>query len=46
MAADEPGDGSGFRPLFDGSSLAGWHVSATTSHSAASFQRSGGAWSA
>jgi hypothetical protein len=35
----------GFRPLFDGATLTGWHVSAATVHSAASFQRSGGAWS-
>jgi hypothetical protein len=42
--AGEPGDGSGFRALFDGRSLAGWHVSAMTAHSAASGQRSGGSW--
>jgi hypothetical protein len=46
MAADELGEDSGFRALFDGSSLAGWHVSAATTHSATSGQRSGGAWSA
>jgi hypothetical protein len=44
-AAIAAADDSGFRPLFDGSSLAGWHVSAATTHSAASFQRSGGTWS-
>jgi hypothetical protein len=37
-------DESGFAPLFDGASLAGWHVSAASSHSAASGHRSGGAW--
>jgi 3-keto-disaccharide hydrolase len=43
-AAAETFDESGFHPLFDGSSLAGWHASALTSHSAASGQRSGGLW--
>ena len=38
-------EADGFRPLFDGASLTGWHVSAATTHSAASFQRSGGTWS-
>jgi len=43
-AAAEPIDDSGFRALFDGESLTGWHVSAMTTHSAASGQRSGGLW--
>ncbi len=43
-AAAESFDDSGSRALFDGSSLAGWHVSAATTHSAASGQRSGGFW--
>ncbi|HEX3500538.1 MAG TPA: DUF1080 domain-containing protein [Stellaceae bacterium] len=43
--AEELVDDSGFRALFDGSTLRGWHVSAATTHSAASGQRSGGAWS-
>jgi hypothetical protein len=45
LAAAPSQDDGLFRPLFDGASLAGWHVSAATTHSAASFQRSGGAWS-
>jgi hypothetical protein len=44
VAAENPGEDRGFRALFDGDSLAGWHVGATTTHSAASGQRSGGAW--
>jgi hypothetical protein len=44
-AAGQSQHDSAFRPLFDGASLTGWHVSAATTHSAASFQRSGGAWS-
>jgi hypothetical protein len=39
-AADPPG----FVSLFDGRSLAGWHASAASSHSAASGNRSGGRW--
>src|SRR5471030_2270014 len=46
LAAAETFDDSLFRPLFDGSSLAGWHVGAATTHSAASGQRSGGFWAA
>lgn len=34
----------GWQPLFDGSSLAGWHVSARSGHSATSAHRSGGRW--
>jgi hypothetical protein len=37
-------DESGFLPLFDGATLTGWHVSAASSHSAASGHRSGGSW--
>lgn len=35
---------SGFVSIFDGKSLAGWHVSATTGHSRASKNTSGGRW--
>lgn len=35
---------SGFVALFDGQSLKGWHVSATTGHSRASGNTSGGRW--
>jgi hypothetical protein len=34
----------GFTPLFDGKSLAGWHVSAKTGHSRASKNQTGGKW--
>ena len=34
----------GFDPIFDGKSLAGWHVSAKTGHSRASQNKSGGKW--
>lgn len=37
-------DRDGFVPLFDGKSLAGWHVSAKTGHSVASKNQSGGKW--
>ncbi len=43
VAAQESGT-DGFVPLFDGKSLAGWHVSAKTGHSQASQHRSGGRW--
>jgi hypothetical protein len=43
-AVAETFDDSGFRALFDGKSLAGWHVGAATTHSAASGQQSGGLW--
>ncbi|MDX1951118.1 MAG: DUF1080 domain-containing protein [Verrucomicrobiota bacterium] len=39
-AAEEPA----FTPLFDGSTLKGWHVSAKTGHSRASKNQSGGKW--
>ena len=35
---------AGFTPLFDGKTLAGWHVSAQTGHSRASGNTSGGKW--
>lgn len=37
-------DRDGFVPLFDGKSLAGWHISAKTGHSRASKNQSGGKW--
>jgi hypothetical protein len=40
----EPYNAALFRPIFDGHSLAGWHVSAGSTHSAASGNRSGGRW--
>jgi len=47
-AADPPKpekfDDAGFETVFDGKSLAGWHVSTQTGHSAASMHTSGGRW--
>jgi hypothetical protein len=40
LPAAEPG----FRPIFDGASLKGWHASALTGHSRASGNKSGGRW--
>ena len=40
--AEEPV--AGWTPLFDGKTLAGWHVSAKTGHSRASKNQSGGKW--
>jgi hypothetical protein len=37
-------DPTGFESIFDGRTLAGWHVSAETGHSGASQHRSGGRW--
>jgi hypothetical protein len=37
-------DDKGFVPIFDGKTLAGWHVSAKTGHSGASKHKSGGRW--
>ena len=37
-------DDSQFDVLFDGTSLAGWHVSTQTGHSSASMHTSGGKW--
>jgi hypothetical protein len=39
QAADE-----GFIPIFDGKTLAGWHVSTQTGHSAKSGHKTGGKW--
>jgi Domain of Unknown Function (DUF1080) len=33
-----------FQPIFDGKTLAGWHVSAKSNHSKASGKKSGGRW--
>lgn len=37
-------DDSGFKTVFDGTSLLGWHVSAQTGHSRVSGNQSGGKW--
>ena len=37
-------DQDGWKSLFDGKTLTGWHVSTATSHSRASKQTSGGKW--
>lgn len=37
-------DAEGFRPLFDGKTLSGWHTSSKTGHSRASGNQSGGRW--
>lgn len=37
-------DNTGFTTIFDGRTLDGWHVSATTGHSRASGNKSGGTW--
>jgi len=37
-------DPDGFRSIFDGQSLRGWHVSAQTGHSRASGNKTGGRW--
>src|SRR5687767_7966867 len=37
-------DEEGFVEIFDGKSLAGWHISAETGHSGASGNKSGGRW--
>jgi hypothetical protein len=34
----------GFKPVFDGKTLSGWHISAKTGHSRASKNESGGRW--
>lgn len=44
MSAPAQTNETGFVPLFDGKSLAGWHVSAKTGHSRASKNESGGKW--
>ena len=43
VLAGEPQD-SGFKAIFDGKSLQGWHASAKTGHSRASQHKSGGRW--
>src|SRR3954471_456558 len=44
-SSSSPGaEETGFVPLFDGKTLAGWHVSARTGHSGASQHKSGGRW--
>jgi hypothetical protein len=40
----EPLDSTGFVSIFDGRTLAGWHISAQTGHSGASKHKSGGRW--
>ena len=42
MAQEKSGDG--FVSIYDGQTLAGWHVSAKTGHSRASTNKSGGRW--
>ncbi len=42
-AQDKPSN-EGFKPIFDGQSLKGWHVSAKSGHSAKSKNQSGGKW--
>lgn len=37
-------DAQGFVPIFDGKSLAGWHISAASGHSGTSKHQSGGRW--
>lgn len=37
-------DESGFAPIFDGRTLAGWHVSGKSGHSGASGHKTGGRW--
>src|SRR5262245_19713335 len=44
IAAAQEKVADGFVTLFDGKSLAGWHVSAKTGHSRASKNQSGGKW--
>ena len=41
--AQKPSD-EGFTPIFDGKSLAGWHVSAESGHSRISKNKTGGRW--
>jgi Domain of Unknown Function (DUF1080) len=40
----EPLDPTGFVSIFDGRTLAGWHISGQTGHSGASKHKSGGRW--
>jgi hypothetical protein len=43
-AAEKTDAEAGFRPIFDGQTLKGWHASAQTGHSGASGHKSGGRW--
>jgi hypothetical protein len=43
-AAPVKPDKDGFRPIFNGKTLEGWHASAKTGHSAASKHKTGGRW--
>ncbi len=43
LAADKPSD-EGFTPIFNGTSIEGWHVSAKSGHSRKSGNQSGGKW--
>jgi len=42
--AEADSGGAGWRSLFDGKTLQGWHVSAQTGHSRASGNKTGGRW--
>jgi hypothetical protein len=44
LSASAQTNETGFVSIFDGKSLAGWHVSAKTGHSRASKNESGGKW--
>jgi hypothetical protein len=44
LSTAEAQKGDGYVAIFDGKSLAGWHVSAKTGHSRASKNQSGGKW--
>ncbi len=44
LAAGAGAEETGFRQIFDGSTLGGWHVSAKTGHSRASGNKTGGKW--
>jgi hypothetical protein len=44
VAAEKTEAEVGFRPIFDGRTLKGWHASAQTGHSGASGHKSGGRW--
>src|SRR5207245_3946841 len=43
-AEEKSKKGDGYVTIFDGKSLAGWHVSAETGHSRASKNKTGGRW--
>ena len=46
LPVPEKFDDTGFVPIFDGKTLAGWKVSPKTGHSKASKNTSGGKWEA